>query len=159
MTRFPLEDDRTHGHHTASAQLAQEAFRIAADPKRFPEQLKFVQPWQPTRLLWNTSQFFFRARNMPFDPAGLILLEAGGYQPLLGKSYAEIAAASRTMHKSQGFGVSIERGEQKEYFKFLDGKPVDRQRSVQRHRHHLGACAEGRRNDGEDSRDHRGITT
>ena len=125
VTRFPLEDDRTHGHHTSSAQLAQEAFRIAADPKRFPEQLKFVEPWQPTRLLWNTSTFFFRARNVPFDPTGLILLDAGGYQPLLGKSYAEIDAASRTMHKSQGFGVSIERGEQKEYFKLLDGKPVE----------------------------------
>ena len=125
VTRFPADDDKTHGHHTASAQLAAEAFKTAADPKRFPEQLKFVQPWQATRLLWNTSTFFFRARNIPFDPTGLILLEAGGYQPLLGKSYAEIDAASRTMHKSQGFGVSIERGEQKEYFKFLEGKPVE----------------------------------
>jgi LmbE family N-acetylglucosaminyl deacetylase len=124
-TRFPADDDKTHGHHTASAQLAAEAFKIAADPKRYPEQLKFVQPWQPTRILWNTSTFFFRARNIPFDPTGLILLEAGGYQPLLGKSYAEIDAASRTMHKSQGFGVSIERGEQKEYFKFLEGKPME----------------------------------
>ncbi|CAN5469303.1 PIG-L family deacetylase [soil metagenome] len=125
VTRFPADDGKTHGHHTASAQLAQEAFNIAVDRKRFPEQLKFVEPWQPTRLLWNASSFFFRARNVPFDPTGLILLEAGGYQPLLGKSYPEIAAASRTMHKSQGFGVSIERGEQKEYFKFLDGKPVE----------------------------------
>ena len=56
---------------------------------------------------------------------GLIKVEAGGYQPLLGKSYPEIAAASRTMHKSQGFGVSIERGERTEYFKFLDGKPIE----------------------------------
>ena len=125
VTRFPADDDKTHGHHSASAQLAAEAFKAAADPKRFPEQLKFVQPWQATRLLWNASSFFFRARNLPFDPAGLILLEAGGYQPLLGKSYAEIDAASRTMHKSQGFGVSIERGEQKEYFKFLEGMPVE----------------------------------
>ena len=125
VTRFPADDDKTHGHHTASAQLAAEAFKIVADPKRFPEQLKFVQPWQPTRILWNASSFFFRARNVPFDASGLVLLEAGGYQPLLGKSYAEIDAASRTMHKSQGFGVSIERGEQKEYFKFLDGKPVE----------------------------------
>jgi LmbE family N-acetylglucosaminyl deacetylase len=125
VTRFPADDDKTHGHHTASAQLAAEAFTAAADPKRFPEQLKLVQPWQATRLLWNTSSFFFRARNIPFDPTGLILLEAGGYQPLLGKSYAEIDAASRTMHKSQGFGVSIERGEQKEYFKFLEGKPIE----------------------------------
>ena len=125
VTRFPADDDKTHGHHTASAQLAAEAFKTAADPKRFPEQLKSVQPWQAARLLWNASSFFFRARNIPFDPAGLILLDAGGYQPLLGKSYAEIAAASRTMHKSQGFGVSIERGERKEYFKFLEGKPVE----------------------------------
>lgn len=125
VTRFPPDDDKTHGHHSASAQLAVEAFKAAADAKRFPEQLKFVRPWQATRILWNTSSFFFRARNIPFDTAGLILLEAGGYQPLLGKSYAEIDAASRTMHKSQGFGVSIERGEQKEYFKFLDGKPAD----------------------------------
>jgi LmbE family N-acetylglucosaminyl deacetylase len=125
VTRFAADDKMTHGHHTASAQLAQEAFRAAADPKRFPEQLQFVSVWQPTRLLWNTSSFFFRARNVPFDPTGLITIESGAYQPLLGKSFAEIAAASRTMHKSQGFGVSVERGEQKEYFKFVDGKPVE----------------------------------
>src|SRR3954470_1945257 len=71
-TRFAPDDNETHGHHTASAQLALEAFRAAADPKRFPEQLKFVQPWQATRILWNTSQFFFRARNLPFDSAGFI---------------------------------------------------------------------------------------
>ncbi len=124
VTRFAPDDHETHGHHTASAQLALEAFRAAADPKRFPEQLALVRPWQATRLLWNTSPFFFRARNIPFDPTGLIETEAGGYQPLLGKSYAEIAAASRTMHKSQGFGVDVERGARKEYFKLLDGQPV-----------------------------------
>lgn len=121
VTRFPTEDSDTHGHHTASARLTSEAFKIAGDPKRFPEQLKFVQPWQPTRLLWNSWQSF---RHEKFDPTGYIELEAGGYQPLLGKSYPEIAAASRSMHKSQGFGAEIHRGERKEYFKFLDGKPV-----------------------------------
>jgi len=125
LTRFPPDDDKTHGHHTASALLAREAFTAAADPKRFPEQLKFVPPWQATRVLWNTSQFFFRARNVPFDPTGLIEVPGGGYQPLLGKSYPEISAASRTMHKSQGFGVSIERGERLEYFKPLEGQPVE----------------------------------
>ncbi len=125
VTRFSPTDNETHGHHTASAQLALEAFQAAADPERFPEQLGDVQPWQATRLLWNTSAFFFRARNLPFDPTGLIEIEAGGYQPLLGKSYPEIAAASRTMHKSQGFGVSIERGSDKEYFKLLAGQPVE----------------------------------
>ena len=125
VTRFPTDDTRTHGHHTASAILAAEAFRAAADPKRFPEQLKFVEPWQPTRLLWNSWEGFrARSQNKTPDFSGLIALEVGGYQPLLGKSYPEIAAASRSMHKSQGFGVEIERGARKEYFKFLDGKPV-----------------------------------
>ena len=77
-------------------------------------------------MLWNSwAAFRAQSRNEPFDPTGLISLEAGGYQPLLGKSYPEIAAASRSMHKSQGFGVEIERGERKEYFKFLDGKPIE----------------------------------
>ena len=62
---------------------------------------------------------------LAIDPKGLIAVEAGGYQPLLGKSYPEIAAASRTMHKSQGFGVGVERGENTEYFKFLEGKAVE----------------------------------
>ncbi len=126
VTRFPTDDKETHGHHTASAILAAEAFRAAADPKRFPEQLKYVQTWQPSRLLWNSwAAFRAQARNEPLDVTGLIPLEAGGYQPLLGKSYPEIAAASRSMHKSQGFGVEIERGERKEYFKFLDGQPIN----------------------------------
>src|SRR3954447_15199206 len=77
-TRFSPDDNETHGHHTASAQLALEAFKAAADSKRYPEQLKHVQPWQATRILWNTSQFFFRARNIPFDAAGLTVIDAGG---------------------------------------------------------------------------------
>ena len=96
---------------------------------------------------------------MPFDPTGLILLEAGGYQPLLGKSYAEIDAASRTMHKSQGFGVSIERGEQKEYFKLLEGKPAENGNLFSRHRHDMGASAERRRAEREGERDRRCVTT
>jgi LmbE family N-acetylglucosaminyl deacetylase len=125
VTRFPTEDSETHGHHTASARLAAEAFRAAGDAKRFPEQLKFVRPWQPMRLLWNSwAAFRAQMRHEPVDVTGLIPLEVGGYQPLLGKSYPEIAAASRSMHKSQGFGVEISRAERKEYFQFLDGKPL-----------------------------------
>jgi LmbE family N-acetylglucosaminyl deacetylase len=125
VTRFPTDDTQTHGHHTASAILAGEAFRAAADPKRFPEQLQLVQPWQPTRLLWNSWEAFrAQMRNETPDFTGLISLEVGGYQPLLGKSYPEIASASRSMHKSQGFGVEVRRGERKEYFKLLDGKPI-----------------------------------
>jgi LmbE family N-acetylglucosaminyl deacetylase len=124
VTRFSPDDQKTHGHHTASAILAQEAFSAAADPNRFPEQLAFVKPWQATRLVWNTSPFFFSNRNLPFDPTGLTVLEAGGYNPLLGKSYTEIAAASISMHKSQGVGGLPRRGERKEYFKPLQGQPM-----------------------------------
>ena len=124
VTRFSPEDQKTHGHHTASAILAQEAFAAAADPNRFPEQLAFVKPWHATRLVWNTSPFFFRNRNIPFDPTGLTVLEAAGFNPLLGKSYSEIAAASLSMHKSQGVGSPPRRGERKEYFKPLQGAPM-----------------------------------
>ena len=124
VTRFSPEDQLTHGHHTASAILAREAFLAAGDPHRFPEQLAFVKPWRPTRLVWNTSPFFFSNRNLPFDPTGLTVLEAGGYNPLLGKAYTEIAAASLSMHKSQGVGSPPRRGARKEYFKLLEGQPM-----------------------------------
>ena len=124
VTRFSPEDQLTHGHHTASAILAREAFAAAADPNRFPEQLAYVKPWQATRLIWNTSPFFFTNRKLPFDPTGLTVLEAGGYNPLLGKAYTEIAAASISMHKSQGVGGLPRRGVRKEYFKLLDGRPM-----------------------------------
>ncbi len=124
VTRFSPEDQQTHGHHTASAILAMEAFVAAGDSNRFPEQLAFVKPLNPTRLVWNTSPFFFSNRNLPFDPTGLTVLEAGGYNPLIGKAYTEIAAASLSMHKSQGVGSPPRRGARKEYFKPLEGQPM-----------------------------------
>ncbi len=123
-TRFSPVDRQTHGHHVASAMLAQEAFAAAADPKRFPEQLTHVKVWQAKRVVWNTSSFFFSARSLPFDPTQYGSIEAGGFNPLLGRSYAEISAASRSMHKSQGFGVDARRGARKEYFQFLAGEPM-----------------------------------
>src|SRR5436309_899184 len=124
VTRFSPDDDKTHGHHTASAILAREAFQAASDPKKFPEQLALVEVWKPTRLVWNTSPFFFQNRNIPFDPAGLTVLEAGGFNQLLGKAFTEIAAASLSMHKSQGVGSPPRRGARKEYFKLLHGAPM-----------------------------------
>ncbi len=124
VTRFSPEDHLTHGHHTASAILATEAFKAAADPKRFPEQLKFVKVWEAKRLIWNTSPFFFSNRKQAFDPAGLTTLATGGFNPLLGKAYTEIAAASLSMHKSQGVARPPTRGLRPEYFKLLEGAPM-----------------------------------
>ncbi|RSK42426.1 PIG-L family deacetylase [Hymenobacter perfusus] len=118
ITRFPPDGRAGHGHHTASAMLAIEAFSAAADPKRFPEQLQYVQPWQAKRLLWNTGSFFVKAGE---DMSQYLKLDAGGYNPLLGQSYGEIAARSRSQHRSQGFGSSAQRGEALEYFQPLKG--------------------------------------
>jgi LmbE family N-acetylglucosaminyl deacetylase len=112
ITRFPTTGEGGHGHHTAN-----EAFSAAADPNRFPEQLKFVSIWQVKRILWNT--FNFGGTNTQREDQ--YKLDVGGYNPLLGKSYGEIAATSRSQHKSQGFGVPAGRGEALEYFKATKG--------------------------------------
>lgn len=118
ITRFPTTGEGGHGQHTASAILANEAFTAAADPKRFPEQLKYVQPWQAKRILWNAFNFGNAATPTSSDQ---FRLDAGDYNPVLGKSYGEIAAESRSQHKSQGFGVARSRGEAIEFFKTTGG--------------------------------------
>jgi LmbE family N-acetylglucosaminyl deacetylase len=117
ITRFSPEPSDTHGHHTASAMLAVEAFRAAADPKFHPEQLTGgVTPWQARRLLWNRSSWNIKPTD---DLTGFAKLDVGGYNALLGVSYGEMSADSRSMHKSQGFGVARARGPIVEYFKVL----------------------------------------
>jgi LmbE family N-acetylglucosaminyl deacetylase len=118
IARFPTTGEGGHGHHTASAILAGEAFDAAADPTKFPEQFKYgVKPWQAKRLLWNTFNFGSVNTERPDQ----FTVDAGGYNSLLGKSYGEIAAESRSQHKSQGFGVPASRGKQLEYFKTIKG--------------------------------------
>ncbi|WP_432708621.1 PIG-L family deacetylase [Pedobacter sp.] len=118
ITRFPPDSRAGHGHHTASAMLAQEAFKAAADPRQFPEQLKLVKPWQVTRVVWNT--FNFGGNNTTSEEQ--LKIDVGGYNVLLGKSYGELAAASRSKHRSQGFGSAAQRGTAHEYFYPLAGK-------------------------------------
>lgn len=120
ITRFPTTGEGGHGHHTASAILAEEAFEAAADPGRFQWQLKYVQPWKTKRLFWNT--FNFGGRNT--TSADQLKLDVGIFNPLLGKYYGEIAAESRSMHKSQGFGAASTRGTGIEYFKQIKGDIV-----------------------------------
>lgn len=121
ITRFPPDARAGHGHHSASAVLAREAFDAAADPNRFPEQFKFgVKPWKAKRILWNT--FNFGGNNTTSNDQ--LKLDAGAFNPLLGKSYGEIASESRSMHKSQGFGVPSQRGPATEFFTLTAGEPV-----------------------------------
>src|SRR5215207_3072896 len=119
ITRFPTTGEGGHGHHTASAILAREAFDAAGDPARFPEQLKYVKAWKPKRLVWNT---FVRQGERPANADKLLSVDVGAYNPLLGKSYTELAARSRSMHKSQGMGVAERRGTALNYFAHAAGE-------------------------------------
>jgi LmbE family N-acetylglucosaminyl deacetylase len=125
VTRFPTNGEGGHGHHTASAMLAEEAFVAAADPTKFTEQLKSVSPWQAKRILWN--RFSFRPVD-PNDPAlaNSLRVDLGTFNPLLGRAYTEIAAESRSQHKSQGFGSAERRGSILNYFDLRAGAPAEK---------------------------------
>ncbi len=120
VSRFAVEGSSGHGHHSAGGWLIKEAFSAASDPARFPEQLEFVEPWQARRLYvnsWRPSQ----------EEAGSLQnYDSGAYNVLLGKSYSEMAAESRSMHKSQGFGATGRRGSRLDYFKLVGGEPAQK---------------------------------
>ena len=119
ITRFPTTGEGGHGHHTASAILANEAYAAAADPNRFPEQLKYVKPWQVKRVLWNT--FNFGGANT--TNADQFHFDVGIYNPLLGKSYGELGAESRSQNRTQGTGSTSVIGQTIEYFRTTKGDP------------------------------------
>lgn len=125
ITRFDTtrsSSGRMHGHHTASALLAQLAFDMANDETVFPEQLKFVDSWRPKGLYWNTYNFGGNFTSEHADEPGYFTVPLGTYNPILGKSYDEISALSRSQHKSQGFGSTGRRGELDEYLMFWKGE-------------------------------------
>jgi LmbE family N-acetylglucosaminyl deacetylase len=114
----------THGHHTASAMLSFEAFDLVGDATKFPETAITYGSWQPKRLLFNTSWWFYGSKEKfeKADKSNLVSVETGNYYPALGLSNGEIASLSRSMHKSQGFGSTGTRGKQTEYLEFLKGE-------------------------------------
>jgi LmbE family N-acetylglucosaminyl deacetylase len=118
ITRFTPELGG-HGHHRASAILAEEAFHAAGDSTRFPEQLQYLQPWQPGRIYWNAWRPALEREGA--DLSEFPAVDVGEYDPVLGQSYYELAAKSRSMHKSQGFGMEGYRGTYDEYFQYMAG--------------------------------------
>lgn len=127
ITRFPPDARAGHGHHSASGFLAEEAFKISNDATKFPEQLAYVKPWQARRIMWN--MFIpgaFLSNKKPEEAGNLIGIETGLYNPLLGRSYGEIASESRSQHKSQGFGVAPNRGARIDYLLLKGGDPVQK---------------------------------
>ena len=121
LLRFSGTPRDGHGQHQSSAILGKEAFSVAADPKRFPEQLKYVQPWQAKRLYWNVFAF---NRQMEREAEALpnrISMDVGQYDPELGLSYGEIAGISRSQHRSQGMGAAERKGAMPQHLTWVAG--------------------------------------
>lgn len=119
----------THGHHTASAMLSLEAFDLSNDKTSFASQLQYTSTWQPQRVYFNTSWWFYGSKEKfeKADKSNLTNLKTGVYYQSIGKSNQEIAALSRSCHQSQGFGNTGTRGEEDEYLEFLKGNaPQDK---------------------------------
>jgi LmbE family N-acetylglucosaminyl deacetylase len=124
ITRFPPDERAGHGHHTASAILAEEAIPLAANPNYQPAQVKEFGFWTVRNLYTNTGRWWNQTINE--TTPGVLNMNVGAYSPLLGKSYSEIAAESRSQHKSQGFGVPSRRGELLDFFEYRTGARAEK---------------------------------
>ena len=95
-------------HHQASARLAAEAFEAAADPARAAPVREDGPPWRASRLYRIASYGF--ERDVPEPAAGdrASRVETDVYDPLLGRTFAEVGSEARAMHKSQGFGQLLQ---------------------------------------------------
>lgn len=124
VTRFDADGSGGHGHHTAATLLARKAFALAADPDAFPEQ--GLAPWQTRRLFFNASIWWRRdVRAHARDhPDRWVVVNVGGYDPLLGASYTELAGRARSQHRSQGFGSEQPWGPLDEYLRLDLGKEL-----------------------------------
>ena len=122
INRFPASGYSGHGHHSASALLSSEAFDLAGDEASYPEQLIQAKTWSPGTLYQNSSTWWDKSlADRAANDYSLTVLDAGADNNMLGYSCNEIAALSRSQHKSQGFGAETVRGEQKEYLEYLKG--------------------------------------
>ncbi|TMM57590.1 PIG-L family deacetylase [Maribacter algarum] len=113
----------THGHHTSSAMLSFEAFDLVNNPQAYPEQLSTIEVWQPKRLFFNTSWWFYGSREKfeKADKSKLMNMDVGVFYPTLGVSNNEIASWASSQHLCQGFGRITSRGSENEYIEFLKG--------------------------------------
>lgn len=114
----------THGHHTSSAILSKKAFELAGEPSAYPELAQKLGTWQPKKLFFNTSPWFYESQEAfeAADKSNFVQFDTGVYFPILGLSNSEIASLSRSQHKSQGFGSTGSRGREMEYVELLAGE-------------------------------------
>src|SRR5947207_1057577 len=120
VARFSGTDNDGHGHHQASSILTQEAFRAAADPKRFPEQIKEgLQPWQAKKLyIGNVCGF---GASTCADENYTVKLNTGEEDPVLGMSYVQFAIEGLKHQTSQGLGdIKVPTGPRHAFYKLVD---------------------------------------
>src|SRR5262249_54246756 len=117
VARFSGTERDGHGHHQASAILTREAFRAAADPARFPEQIQQgLRPWQAKKL-YIGNVCGFGAKNCPTQDYTL-KLNTGTVDPVLGESYIQFAMKGLKHQLSQGAGGwSVEPGDRFTFYK------------------------------------------
>ena len=120
VARFSGTPRDGHGHHQASSILTQEAFRAAADPKRFPDQIaEGLRPWQ-SKKLYIGNVCGFGAVTCP-DANWTVKLNSGAYSADLGMSYAQFAMEGLRHQLSQGSGNwSVEPGDRFAFYKLVD---------------------------------------
>jgi LmbE family N-acetylglucosaminyl deacetylase len=120
IARFSGTERDGHGHHQASSILTQEAFRAAADPKRFPEQIKEgLQPWQPKKLyIGNVCGF---GATTCGDENYTVQLNTGEVDPILGMSYVQFAVEGLKHQQSQGLGdIKVPSGPRYAFYRLVD---------------------------------------
>ncbi len=122
----------THGHHTSSAMLSFEAFDLANSKSAYSDQLDITTTWQPKRLFFNTSWWFYGSRENfeKADKSNMLNFDIGVYYPLKGLSNNEVASLASSQHLCQGFGRLTQRGSTEEYVEFLKGEPLTKNRDV-----------------------------
>lgn len=126
ITRFPPDSRGGHGHHTASAILALEAFELAGDPN-YLNTMSGGIPHQPKAIYWNTYSWRWDPNldSLATNDPKYFKANVGGFDPVLGMSYNEIGSHARSQHRCQGFGVSISRGDAWEYFAHMNGDIIE----------------------------------
>ena len=127
IARFPpAPGSAGHGQHTAVGHLGPEAFRLAADPTAYPGQIaQGLEPWQAKRYYWNVFQFGRPRQTEAADNPDRLRVDAGEYDPVLGKSYAEVAGESRSQHRSQGMGATQRKGAVEALFDHVAGEKAE----------------------------------
>ncbi|MFM7016825.1 MAG: PIG-L family deacetylase, partial [Bacteroidota bacterium] len=116
ICRFPADKRAGHGHHIASAMLGKMAYLLAGDEHYKLYSNPDLKPWRANALLWNVFD-----KNDSLIKSPLIKLSVSGIDSSTGKTFQELAAESRSMHKCQGFGVAPDNNSTEEYFEVIEG--------------------------------------